>query len=411
MCIARSQADTLPAAVYNHSIYPRGATMLHVLRLTLCAACIAAVAIALLPGFASADEASPARRVFATAPGATWARSGMLEWDKFMEQVNLADVVFLGEYHDDPNTHVLQFEILSQLYDMREGQVALSMEQFERDVQSALDAYLAGQTDEAAFLAASRPWPNYDPDYKRLIEFSKAHNVPVCAANIPRPLASRIAKQGFDAAWAGYTPEERPWVATETTAPKDAYYELFGQVMGGGDTHGGGMQMSPDMLYSIYQAQCIKDDTMAESIARLRSADPARLVVHTNGSFHCDYRLGTVMRVVARRSPPVTDRPDRVLVIAIRPVSGWSQANPHAEDLPGTTDTEPAAPVADYVLFVPGPEFGKTNPAVPPTPKPAEAEEQMPEGQPPAMPAMPPATPPAVPTTPPAMPPQMPPAK
>lgn len=376
--------------------------MLHMLRIALCIACAAAAAIALLPAFASADEASPARRVFATAPGATWARSGMLEWDAFMDQVNKADVVFLGEYHDDPNTHVLQFEILSQLYDMRAGKVALSMEQFERDVQSVLDAYLAGQSDEKAFLAASRPWPNYDPDYKRLVEFAKAHSVPVCAANIPRPLASRIAKQGFDAAWAGYTPEERPWIAAETTAPKDAYYDLFGMVMGGGDAHGGGgMQMSPDMLYGIYQAQCIKDDTMAESIARLRSADPARLVVHTNGSFHCDYRLGTVMRVIARRSPPAADPADRVLVIAIRPVTGWSQANPHNEDMPAAAEGAPATPVADFVLFVPGPEFGKTNPAVPPTPKPEEAE-QATVGQPPAMP---PAAPPTMPTTPPAMPP------
>ena len=68
--------------------------------------------------------------------------------------------------------------------------------------------------------------------------------------------------------------------------------------------------MTPEMLYSIYQAQCIKDDTMAESIARLRAADPARLVLHATGSFHCDYRLGTVLRVIARRSPPATAQAD-----------------------------------------------------------------------------------------------------
>lgn len=364
--------------------------------------CVAMLAVA-LAGVASAKEPSPARRVFATAPDATWARSGMLAWEDFMARLNAADVVFLGEYHEDPNTHILQFEILTELYAMREGQVALSMEQFERDVQPVLDDYMAGRIDEAAFLAQSRPWPNYDPDYKRLIEFSKAHGIPVCAANIPRPLASRVAKQGFDAAWAGYSAEERPWIAAETTAPKDAYYSLFAQVMGfGQDAHGGGMGMSEDMLYSVYQAQCIKDDTMAESIARLRAADAGALIVHTNGSFHSDYRLGTVMRVLARRSPPAAAPADRVLVVALRPVSGWSQADPHAEDMPGPAEGDPAVPVADFVLFVPGPDFGKVNPAVPPNPEPPAAEET--EGAPPAMPAMPPA-----PGTPPAMPPQMPP--
>ena len=123
-----------------------------------------------------------------------------------------------------------------QLHGAREGRVALSLEQFERDVQGALDAYLSGQLDEQAFLKQARPWPNYDPDYRRLIEFCKAHGVSVCAANIPRPLASRIAKLGFDAAWAGYTPEERAWIADETIAPKDEYFTLFSKVMtGGGD--------------------------------------------------------------------------------------------------------------------------------------------------------------------------------
>ncbi len=145
---------------------------------------------------------------------------------------------------------------------------------------------------------------------------------------------------------------------------------------------------------------------MAESIARRRAAAPGALVVHTNGSFHSDYRLGTVMRVVARRSPPAVSTADKVLVVALRPVSGWSQADPHAEDLPGATEADPMLPVADFVLFVPGPDFGLTNPAVPPTPKPEPTAEEGTETLPPAMPAMPPAA-----GTPPQMPPAMPPAK
>jgi uncharacterized iron-regulated protein len=375
--------------------------MLDLSRTALIAACIAVLAVLILPALATATD-GPERRVYVTAPGASWARSGLISYDELLAQLAKADVVFLGENHDDFNTHVLQAEILSQLYGLRDGQVALSMEQFERDVQAALDSYLAGSMDEPAFLAASRPWPNYDPDYRRMIEFCKTNGVPVCAANIPRPLASRVAKQGFDAARTGYTSEERPWVAESTSAPKDAYYNLFTQAMGGGgDAHGGGMAMPEEMLMSVYQAQCIKDDTMAESISRLRAADPARLVVHTNGSFHSDYRLGTVMRVIARRSPPAVSPADAVLVVAIRPVSGWSQASAHAEDLPSTDDAAAATPVADFVLYVPGPDFGKTNPAVPPTPQPAEAEENAGAGSPtmppPAAPAMPPATPPQMP--------------
>src|SRR4026207_352242 len=52
----------------------------------------------------------------------------------------------------------------------------------------------------------------------------------------------------------------------------------------------------------MYQAQCAKDDAMAEGIAAYLNANPHRqpLVVHCNGNFHSDYGLGTAMRVAQR---------------------------------------------------------------------------------------------------------------
>ena len=57
------------------------------------------------------------------------------------------------------------------------------------------------------------------------------------------------------------------------------------------------------MAERFYLAQCIKDETMAESIvdARLASARDA-IVVHFDGAFHSDYSQGTVARV-KRRQP------------------------------------------------------------------------------------------------------------
>jgi uncharacterized iron-regulated protein len=69
------------------------------------------------------------------------------------------------------------------------------------------------------------------------------------------------------------------------------------------------------MAERFYLAQCVKDDTMAESIARAynRSMEPKPLIVHFNGAFHSDYRLGTVARVRARLEKA------RVAVISIVP--------------------------------------------------------------------------------------------
>ena len=61
-----------------------------------------------------------------------------------LADVAKADVVFVGEQHDDPNTHRLEAAILDGL--RRRGvAVTLSLEMFERDTQADVDSYLAGK--------------------------------------------------------------------------------------------------------------------------------------------------------------------------------------------------------------------------------------------------------------------------
>jgi uncharacterized iron-regulated protein len=69
------------------------------------------------------------------------------------------------------------------------------------------------------------------------------------------------------------------------------------------------------MMERFYLAQCVKDDTMAESIARAYNGrmEPKPLIVHFNGAFHSDYRLGTAARVRSRVEKA------RVAVVSIVP--------------------------------------------------------------------------------------------
>ena len=216
-----------------------------------------------------------------------------------------ADVVFFGEQHDDVETHRAELALLTAIGERR-GTVILSLEMFERDVQGALDAYLAGTLSETDFLAQSRPWPNYAADYRPLLEMAKAKKWPVVASNVPRRLASMVSRQGL-AAVDSLPAADRAFVAKELLCPKDQYYANFVDVMGGG--HGAAPSASAPasamtgMTDLFYQAQCIKDETMAESIvlARAGSRVPTT-VVHVTGSFHSDFGLGTAARV-RRRIP------------------------------------------------------------------------------------------------------------
>src|SRR5690606_17191827 len=136
-----------------------------------------------------------------------------------------ADVVFVGEQHDDPNTHRLEVAILEGLKQRKVAPV-VSLEMFERDVQSVLDAYLSGSASEEEVLKTARPWPRYKTDYRGLVELAKANGWPVIAANVPRRIAAAVAKAGSDAV--GQLPaDDRALVAKELECAEDAYFERF----------------------------------------------------------------------------------------------------------------------------------------------------------------------------------------
>src|SRR5205085_7276592 len=98
---------------------------------------------------------------------------------------------------------------------------------------------------------------------------------------------------------------ERALIAAEVKAPNDDYYKKFAETM---SAHPGASDEKKNdaedraMMERFYQAQCVKDDTMAESIAKsfTNAGDPKPLVVHFNGAFHSDFRLGTAARTRQR---------------------------------------------------------------------------------------------------------------
>lgn len=262
-----------------------------------------------------------------------------------------ADIVVLGEEHDAVLAHEAHLDILKALH-RRRSDIVVSMEMFERDVQSVLYLYLAGDIDENEFLSRSRPWPNYARDYRPIVEFARQNRLEVLAANAPRKLAAQVSKQGIDSVRGSAD------VARETTAPADDYWRAFEAAMrehiGTGST---------EALQRMYAAQCLKDDTMAESIAdhwrKTAAEGRSPLFVHICGKFHSDYRRGTVMRLEQR----LPDADIRVVSVQVSP-------DPEL----GVYATSPR--LADYVLLLPEQpkdEAPAAKEAMPQEPRPAAA--------------------------------------
>ena len=249
-----------------------------------------------------------------------------------------ADALFLGEFHDDPGTHQLQFAILQGLSRRRTDTLVLAMEMFERDAQPALDAYLRGEISESSFLERSRPWPNYASDYRPLVEFAKAHGWPVVAGNVPRRIASVVARGGLGAL-DSLPPGDRSLVAAAHSCPRDEYWRRFREVMGDMSSHG--MQMTAEqaeaMVWRTYEAQCVKDEAMGEAVAAA-IAQHRTLVVHPNGAFHSDFALGTVERT-QRRAPSA-----RLIVVSFIPVPNLATVDPQEHRARG-----------DFIVFTQAP--------------------------------------------------------
>jgi uncharacterized iron-regulated protein len=241
-------------------------------------------------------------QVSASAPVdvALYTREGRLATlDDLVAATRMADVVFLGEYHDDPGAHALEKSLLVALMPLANQPpvrpVALSLEMFDVDVQLVLNEYTQGLVRERDFLAASRPWGNYANDYRPLVEFARARRVPVVATNAPHRYVMRVGRYGA-AGLAPLTPEAKGWVPPSPWPEASVEYaDRFGafarEALGLGASGGHGASVSARYMF---EAQWLRDITMARSIAAHLEKAPGALVLHVNGLFHSQSGQGTV---------------------------------------------------------------------------------------------------------------------
>lgn len=250
---------------------------------------------------------------------------------EMLDALAKADYVLVGETHLDDQTHRMEQTILQGIIERRGAEATvLSMEMFTRDQQPALDGYLDGSLDEAAFLEQAPPWSNYRTAYRPLVETAKASGVPVVGANLPREL-QRAFGMKKSAAMDALTPEQRAWVPAEIFPPAESYWaRIEARLRDAGHGHMGDM----DEEGRKWSVQNLWDNTMADAMVKAREANPNASVVHVVGGFHAEYGDG-IANQLRRRDTRAT-----IAIVTIEPV----------HDLRGI---EPAdgADRADFVVY------------------------------------------------------------
>ncbi|EJO9869516.1 ChaN family lipoprotein [Vibrio vulnificus] len=224
-----------------------------------------------------------------------------LSLQQLPQSVQNADVILIGEWHTHAGVHRFQTDLLKTL--STQHRVALSMEQFTRDKQTIVNQYLAGEIGEQVLIQQGNAWPNYESDYRPLIELAKSQQMDVIAANAPKSTVRCIGRQGL-AYLDKLNQEERGYLASEINTGESEYKSKFMASM----HHG-----KPEQTEKQFAAQVTWDETMAESIVNYRQQHPNTQVIHVAGKFHIEQGLGTAHSIL-RRDPYLK-------VVVISPVS------------------------------------------------------------------------------------------
>jgi uncharacterized iron-regulated protein len=159
---------------------------------------IFASALLIIPGMALAGN-----MLFADHPlvGKIWDMNSRSFIDEatLLAEIAKANVLLLGETHDNPQHHELQQKMLNARI-ASGARPALVMEQLDADSQPALDAALAGSDRDATLKAMTdlikfSDWKFYRPFLVTAVD----NKLPVIAANISSQQLQPVIWQGFSA--------------------------------------------------------------------------------------------------------------------------------------------------------------------------------------------------------------------
>ena len=121
-----------------------------------------------------------------------------ITYSQLIKQLEKYDVVFLGEMHNCPITHWLEFEITRSLYHIHKDKLMLGEEMMESDNQLILNEYLQRKISYDRFEEEARLWPNYSTDYSPVVYFAKENKIPFIATNVPRRYANAVKNGGLE---------------------------------------------------------------------------------------------------------------------------------------------------------------------------------------------------------------------
>jgi len=203
----------------------------------------------------------------------------------FFEQIDKAQVIFLGEHHDNQRHHQIQLEVLQHL--VKQGkQPILAFEAFSQAQTSSLMNYGQGSKNSSAkalhrLIGGSKQWDVYRP----LLSYAKKMNLELAGIDLDVDLKSRLTHKPVSQL-THLEVKGLPQVNPSSLAYQQVMHKRF--------TEGHCGWSSPELLKGLYRVWEFRNQAMAEAISTL--VRPEKVVVVILGSGHLEFGQGTLSR-------------------------------------------------------------------------------------------------------------------
>jgi uncharacterized iron-regulated protein len=219
-----------------------------------------------------------------------------IEAEAFLAVLRTKKVVYVGERHDEPGDHGVQYAILRQLH-RDEASLAIGMEMFQVPFQEPLTKWTAGRIDETVLRRETEYDERWGFDfsmYRPILEYARNRGIEVVALNAPQELAYAVAKGGVDS-----LSLEQAAALPELDLANEEHRALFDSEFDEGE-HAVG-----EAVDQYYEAQVLWDETMGSRVAETlgRADGPAKMIVFA-GRVHVKRGLGVPDRAAKRGSAP-----------------------------------------------------------------------------------------------------------
>ncbi|MFW6271990.1 MAG: ChaN family lipoprotein [Desulfosalsimonas sp.] len=218
------------------------------------------------------------------------SEKGPVSFDEMITDLSQARVVYVGESHFNARHHEIQLRILKALY-LLHPDLSVGMEMFSRPYQQVLDEWKEGRIEKQAFVRRVHWYANWKYDYglyEQLLEFIRSNRISLYALNIAFHIPPKIAAGGIKS----LLPEDALYLPRKVNLSDPDHREYVKKIF---KQHGFARRNYE--FENFYQAQCVWEDIMAESISLHLKGGPM-IVFAGNG--HIANKYGIPDRAYSR---------------------------------------------------------------------------------------------------------------